>query len=420
MVLSVSPEGLHLGRPPLRARVRLAERGVQRGDFSLWLHPALRSDAGHYRATVQLGDKTLSCHLRLRLGQASMAVSPPGPLWTSDRVVLKCCFERPELPASVRWFRGQGLGRVPVRESLHQHMAESFLFLSHVSPADSGPWGCVLAYTDGFSVSCTHNLTVLGLEPPAPLTVYTAAGSRAELPCRLSPGLGNPSSLVAKWVPPGRGPDVQVAGKDGDFTLRLEAVSLAQAGNYTCLVPWQGRSLQATITLAVITVTLQSSGPGGSPARLRCEVTPASGREKFLWQLLAPGSQRTTAPGPWLEGREIGLPSQSWQCQLYQEERLLGAAVYLQESRQGARHSGKAPGPLRGSHVALLLTLGALSLLLVVAGACGFHRWKGQWLQRRFSALELETRPPEAPSKMEEPEMEPELESPGELGSEWL
>lgn len=70
-VLSMAPGGLRSGRLPLHPRVQLEERGLQRGDFSLWLRPALRADAGEYHAAVRFPDRTLSCHLRLRIGQAS-------------------------------------------------------------------------------------------------------------------------------------------------------------------------------------------------------------------------------------------------------------------------------------------------------------------------------------------------------------
>lgn len=72
------------------------------------------------------------------------------------------------------------------------------------------------------------------------------------LPCRLPPGVGTQSSLTARWTPPG-GPDLLVAGGDGNFNLQLEAVSQAQAGAYTCHIHLQGQQLSATVTLAVIT-----------------------------------------------------------------------------------------------------------------------------------------------------------------------
>ncbi|XP_064447709.1 lymphocyte activation gene 3 protein isoform X6 [Mirounga angustirostris] len=255
VVLMLAAGGLRSGRPPLQPRVQLDERGLQRGDFSLWLRPARRADAGEYRAAVHLRDRSLTCRLRLRVGQASMTASPPGSLRISDWVILNCSFSRPDLPASVHWFRG----RVPVHESPHHHIAGSFLFLPQVSPSDSGPWGCILTYRDGFNVSLTYNLTVLGLEPSVPLMVYAGAGSRVDLPCRLPPGVGTQSSLTAKWTPPGGGPDLLVAGDHGNFTLQLEAVSQAQAGAYTCHIHLQGEQLSATVTLAVITGA-QSSG----------------------------------------------------------------------------------------------------------------------------------------------------------------
>lgn len=94
--------------------------------------------------------------------RVSLAVtaSPPRALRISDWVVLNCSFSRPDRPASVHWFRGQG--RIPVPKSPQHYFAESFLFLPEVSRLDSGPWGCVLTYADGFNVSITYNLTVLG------------------------------------------------------------------------------------------------------------------------------------------------------------------------------------------------------------------------------------------------------------------
>lgn len=74
-----------------------------------------------------------------------------------------------------------------------------------------------------------------------------------ELPCHLPPGVGTSSSLTAKWTPPGGGPERLVAGKNGDFTLQLEAVGLEQAGTYNCSMDLQGQWLSTTVTVAVIT-----------------------------------------------------------------------------------------------------------------------------------------------------------------------
>ncbi|XP_054999570.1 lymphocyte activation gene 3 protein [Sorex araneus] len=417
-VLRLTPGGVRSGKQPLQPRVQLQERGLQRGDFSLWLRPARRADAGEYRASVSLRDRgSVSCHLRLRVGQASLTVASPsgalGALRSLDWVVLNCSFSRPDLPASVRWFRGAG--RAPVLPAAHLYAAGSFLFLPHVGPADSGLWGCVLAYRDGFNVSITSNLTVLGLTPAAPLTVYAAAGTRAELPCHLPPEVGTQSPLSAQWSPPGGGPDLLVPGDRGNFTLRLDAVSRAQSGTYTCHVHLQGQGLQVTVTLAVITVTPKSSGFPGSVRQPFCEVSPSSGRERFVWSALGRESEGST-PGPWLPLQDTSLPSQPWQCQLYQGDRLLGTALYFPEhTGPGAWSSGGAPGASKAARLPLFLTLGGSFLLLLGAGAYGFHLWRrqtiSQWRPRRFSALEQGVHPPEAQGKREELELEdPELE----------
>ncbi|XP_075409245.1 lymphocyte activation gene 3 protein isoform X2 [Tenrec ecaudatus] len=261
-VLRVAPGGLRSGQLPLQPRVQLATHGaLQRGDFSLWLRPARRSDAGEYSATVTLRDRAFACRLRLRVGQAAVTASSPGPLKTPQSVVLHCSFSRPDLPDSVSWFRGPA--QVAVQKSSRHHLAGSFLVLPQVSPWDSGPWSCSLTYRDGLRVSATYNLMVLGLEPPVPLTVYVEAGSRVELPCHLPLVPGTQSFLTAKWAPPGGRPDLQVAGDHGNFTLSLEAVSQAQAGTYTCSIQLQGEQLHATVTLAVITGAQRSGGPQG-------------------------------------------------------------------------------------------------------------------------------------------------------------
>ncbi|XP_070646319.1 lymphocyte activation gene 3 protein isoform X4 [Bos indicus] len=318
-VLRLAPGGLRIGKLPLQPRVQLEEMGLQRGDFSLWLRPARRADAGEYHAAVRFGNRALACRLRLRVGQAA------------------------------------------------------------------------------------------GLEPRAPLTVYAGAGSKVELPCRLPPGVGIQSSLTAMWTPPGEGPDLLVAGDRNNFTLRLEAVGQAQAGTYTCRVHLQGRQLSATVTLAVITVTPKPYGSSGSLRKPFCEVTPASGQERFVWSPLDKRSQRRS-PGPWLLTPDARPLSQPWQCHLYQGERLLGTAVYLTElSHPGAQRSGRALGAGRTAHLPLLI-LGLLFLLLLVTGASSFHLWRRQWRPRRFSALEHGTHPSQASSKTGElePELEPE------------
>lgn len=242
--------------------------------------------------------------------------------------------------------------------------------------------------------------------------MYAAEGSRVELPCHLPPGVGTPSLLIAKWTPPGGGPELPVAGKSGNFTLHLEAVGLAQAGTYTCSIHLQGQQLNATVTLAVITVTPKSFGLPGSRGKLLCEVTPASGKERFVWRPL--NNLSRSCPGPVLEIQEARLLAERWQCQLYEGQRLLGATVYAAESSSGAHSARRISGDLKGGHLVLVLILGALSLFLLVAGAFGFHWWRKQLLLRRFSALEHGIQPFPAQRKIEE--LERELET--EMGQE--
>ncbi|ELR47802.1 Lymphocyte activation 3 protein [Bos mutus] len=402
-VLRLAPGGLRIGKLPLQPRVQLEEMGLRTGLLGLYLKHLQGPGSGLGRwSGGGLGGRRQG-----GLQPGALTASPPGPLWTSSWVVLNCSFSRPDLPASVHWFRGPG--RVPVQESPHHHLVGNFLFLPQVSSLDSGTWGCSLTYRDGFNVSITYNLAVLGLEPRAPLTVYAGAGSKVELPCRLPPGVGIQSSLTAMWTPPGGGPDLLVAGDRNNFTLRLEAVGQAQAGTYTCRVHLQGRQLSATVTLAVITVTPKPYGSSGSLRKPFCEVTPASGQERFVWSPLDKRSQRRS-PGPWLLTPDARPLSQPWQCRLYQGERLLGTAVYLTElSHPGAQRSGRALGAGRTAHLPLLI-LGLLFLLLLVTGASSFHLWRRQWRPRRFSALEHGTHPSQASSKTGElePELEPE------------
>lgn len=114
----------------------------------------------------------------------AVTASPTGSLRTSDWVILNCSFSRPDRPASVSWFRGQS--QVPVQKSPHHHLAESFLFLPQVSPLDSGTWGCIITYSDGFNVSIVYNLTVLGNSSNLPLPLTTTPSYSTYIPS-LSP-----------------------------------------------------------------------------------------------------------------------------------------------------------------------------------------------------------------------------------------
>lgn len=132
-----------------------------------------------------------------------MTASPSGSLRTNDWVVLNCSFSRPDLPDSVHWFRGPG--RIPVQESAHHHLVGSFLFLPQVSPLDSGPWSCVLTYGDGFNVSITYNLSVLGNSPSLPSHLTTTPSCP---PCHLPLTYGSSKAGLQQLMAPAIAPDL--------------------------------------------------------------------------------------------------------------------------------------------------------------------------------------------------------------------
>ncbi|XP_007503729.2 lymphocyte activation gene 3 protein isoform X2 [Monodelphis domestica] len=383
-VFSVGPAGLRSVSPPFHPRVQLGEFSLHRGDFSLWLRPASLTDAGEYRAQVHYETGELRCHLLLRVGRASVTASPPGPLVTSSMVLLKCSFNRSDLPGDVLWSRGG----IPLIPSSRHFPFEGLLFLSNITVSDSGPWDCCIIYPDGFNISVTHQLNVLGLEPLEHKTVYVGEGSKVELPCHLSPGPGTLPGLVAQWtLPRGRGSSL-VSGDDrNSFALKLDHVSRAQAGLYRCDVSFQGHQLSAVITLAVITVTAKSFGSSSSQKGLLCEVTPMFKQEHFLWTTLD-NQTLENPPGPWLEIGDEEQHVNQWQCQVYQGAQQCGAVVYnlgLQET--GAQLSERTPKAVKGGkQLSLLLSLGILLLLLFGAGAVFLLRQRK--LPRRFSALE--------------------------------
>lgn len=100
-VLRLAPGGLRIGKLPLQPRVQLEEMGLQRGDFSLWLRPARRADAGEYHAAVRFGNRALACRLRLRVGQAAGRWGPDAGSEAGRRA--------PGIPRPRRQ-EGQGIG----------------------------------------------------------------------------------------------------------------------------------------------------------------------------------------------------------------------------------------------------------------------------------------------------------------------
>ncbi|XP_072509908.1 lymphocyte activation gene 3 protein isoform X1 [Notamacropus eugenii] len=370
-VFRVGPGGLRSVRLPPQPRLQLGGLSLHQGDFSLWLRPAWLTDAGEYRARVHFEHGDLRCHLCLRFGQASVTASPPGPVVTSGLVLLNCSFDRPDLPKAVLWSRG----RIPIIPSSQHFPVGNLLFLSHVTPSDAGPWDCCVIYPDGFNVSITHHLIVLGLEPLTQETVYVGEGSKVELPCHLSPAPGTMPGLIAQWTLPwGRG-SCLVSGDDkSSFALRLDNVSRAQAGTYNCSLSFQGHQLSAVVTLAVITVTAKSFGSSSSRKGLLCEVTPMLRQEYLLWTTLD-NQTLENPPGPWLEVGDEELKVDQWQCQVYQGIQQRGAVVYnLGLQGTGAQLSGGNPKALNGGkQLPLFLSLGILLLLFSGVGAAVFR-----------------------------------------------
>lgn len=97
----------------------------------------------------------------------------------------------------------------------------------------------------------------------------------------------------------------------------------------------QGVKTPTRVLPSDFSVTHQSLGLPGSLGKLMCEVTPASGQERFVWRPLNNGSR--SSPGPGLEIQETRLLAEPWQCQLFQGQKLLGAAVHIAESSPGQR-----------------------------------------------------------------------------------
>lgn len=114
----------------------------------------------------------------------------------------------------------------------------------------------------------------------------------------------------------------------------------------------QGVKTPTRVLPSDFSVTHQSLGLPGSLGKLMCEVTPASGQERFVWRPLNNGSR--SSPGPGLEIQETRLLAEPWQCQLFQGQKLLGAAVHIAESSPGQRLQNTVtptpnPSPLSSS-----------------------------------------------------------------------
>ncbi|XP_043823799.1 LOW QUALITY PROTEIN: lymphocyte activation gene 3 protein [Dromiciops gliroides] len=398
-VFRVEPGGLQSVGLPLQSRLQLGELGFHKGDFSLWLHPAWLTDAGEYRVWANFETSHLICHLRLHFGHASVTASPPGPIVTSDPVLLNCSFNRPDPPEAVLWSRG----RVPIIPSSQHFPVGGLLFLAHVTLSDAGPWDCCIIYPDGLNVSLTYHLSVLGLEPLTQKTVYVGEGSNVELPCHLSPGLGTMPGLIAQWTLPwGRG-SFRVSGNDKrSFALRLEHVSRAQAGTYNCSLSFQGYQLSAAVTLAVITVTDKSFGSSRSRKGLLCEVTPMLKQERILWTPLD-NQTLENPPGPWLELGHEELQVDQWQCKVCQGTQQCGAVVYdLGLQGTGVRLSGRNPKAQKGeTQLSLFLILSALLVLFLGVGAALLFLRRSQVTAGSVSALEDAASEPQGQNKAE-------------------
>ncbi|KAM8924724.1 lymphocyte activation gene 3 protein [Pelodytes ibericus] len=286
------------------------------GDFSLHLDLVGEQDIGMYKAQAVYGEMKHICKVMLRTIQVTQ--SPPGLVPESSSVILQCSTSAPKLPVdNVFWFhRG-----VRVYSSTKYILQGQTLQLKGLTQDDRGDWSCEVN-----GVQAILTLQVLGFSGPA--SVYTAVGSRVELPCALT-DIPKEGSVSVYWHNATNTGSKNAKGQ----VLILHHVSPEDAGKYRCDITFNGHLLTRWIDLKVIQV--EPSGPGfvmeGSRLHLECNVRELEGGEQYEWT--GPPMQRGKREV--MRGAVVDLSSvQSedsgmWNCSVYGRKGYLGTVPYM-------------------------------------------------------------------------------------------
>ncbi|XP_075071232.1 lymphocyte activation gene 3 protein [Mixophyes fleayi] len=315
-LVSVFPSGLTSIAQSMKSRVLILQSQIDLGVFSLHLKDVREEDAGTYQGKAKYGDSKQRCSVKLRI--IKLTQSPPGLLPEKSSVNLTCSVVGPEQTSlSIRWFhRG-----VLVHSSSRISVSGADLSILSLTQDDGGEWSCE---EDGVRSNLT--LRLLGISGPSSLSVYTATGSSAELPC-------NVTDTPAEWPL-----SVRWSGRTGPVgdnkqVLLLNHVRAEDAGTYRCDITYRGQEMSRLVHLRVI----QVSPPGptmareGSSLQLVCNVSGLSGEEKFEWTRPSDptGQQRA------LRGALLDLPivhsrdSGTWICSVYGMNGSLGKVEHF-------------------------------------------------------------------------------------------
>ncbi|XP_063819853.1 lymphocyte activation gene 3 protein [Pseudophryne corroboree] len=311
-VVSVLSSGLTFTAQSMISRVVIQQSEMDQGVFSLHLKDVQEEDAGIYHGKAQYGDSKQNCLVILHT--IKLTQSPRGLLPERTSVNLTCSsvVDPEQTSPSVRWFhRG-----VLVQPSSRVSLSGFGLYILSLTQDDQGEWSCE---EDG--VRSSLMLRVLGISGPSSLSVYTASGSSAELPCNVNE-MPMEWPLRVRWSR-ATGP----IGEDKQMLL-LNHVRAEDAGTYRCDVTFRSQQLTRHINLRVIQVF--PPGPTfakeGSSHQLLCNVSGLPGEERFEWT----GPSDPTGQHKVLSGAVLDLPivhakdSGTWICSVYGKDGTLG------------------------------------------------------------------------------------------------
>ncbi|KAM9782523.1 LOW QUALITY PROTEIN: lymphocyte activation gene 3 protein [Neosynchiropus ocellatus] len=352
-------------------RVRCSFSRFRGGDCGLRISDVRKDDGGVY-----------TCEVRGRAGPVTRAVvlhiltAGPDPHHTLCSPVSflpespvkgksslpRCSLTPPLRGATVQW--------------RHNNVTVPGHLRSKVMEEMTGDWTCVVSHK-GKEGRASASLIVRGIARPPrnDIKFYASVGSALTLPCVLTAG-SIPSAVVWQRLPGGSVSssfNATTWQPDWDRSISATEVLYEDAGQYTCSVTLQNRTLTRKLQLVVarIDVSVQSE----DKQTLTCRLTDPSEVTQYEWVV----SNQTTEAGPTIttnRGRSGDIT-----CRFYGRNGLLGAVTrHAHETDQlrGAPPAGSSAG--NPAVVALCLLLLALVLLLA-----GRHRNQ----QRRRAALEF-------------------------------
>ncbi|XP_051756744.1 basement membrane-specific heparan sulfate proteoglycan core protein-like isoform X5 [Ctenopharyngodon idella] len=271
---------------------------------TLSIQQTATSDKGQYWCKGHINGRSVSSQLSSAVSLSvkdlptpTLTVTPDGPVFTGERVNLKCEINSDHSNWRYEWYKGSKNNNVMLKKPEH-HTGDT-LSIQQTATSDKGQYWCK-GHINGRSVSSqlssAVSLSVKDLPTPT-LTVTpdgpVFTGERVNLKCEIN---SDHSNWRYEWYKGSKNNNVMLKKPEhhtGD-TLSIQQTATSDKGQYWCKGHINGRSVSSQLSSAVSlsvkdlptpTLTVTPDGPvfTGERVNLKCEINSDHSNWRYEW-----------------------------------------------------------------------------------------------------------------------------------------